>query len=141
VRNLRANYQIAPSRAIDVVVTPADDTAKAFLERDEVSFKALLNAEHVTFGARPAGPCGVAVSALGNAFVPLAGIIDVEAEVARLHKQEEEAVKYIAVIDKKLSNASFVEHAPAAVVETERTKRAETEEKLARIREQIKSFN
>ena len=140
VRNLRANYQIAPSRALDVVVTPADSSAQAFLERDEASFKALLNAGAVTFGDRPEGPCGVAVSSLGNVFVPLARIIDVAAEVARLRKQEDEAVKYIAVIDRKLSNASFVEHAPAAVVEAERQKRAETEEKLARIRGQIDSF-
>ena len=140
VRNLRANYQIAPSRALDVVVTPADSSAQAFLERDEASFKALLNAGAVTFGDRPEGPCGVAVSSLGNVFVPLAGVIDVAAEVARLRKQEDEAVKYIAVIDRKLSNASFVEHAPAAVVEAERQKRAETEEKLARIRGQIDSF-
>ena len=101
VRNLRANYQIAPSRALDVVVTPADSSAQAFLERDEASFKALLNAGAVTFGDRPEGPCGVAVSSLGNVFVPLARIIDVAAEVARLRKQEDEAVKYIAVIDRR----------------------------------------
>ena len=140
VRNLRASYQIAPSRAIEVVVTPADDEALAFLKRDETSFSALLNAASLTFSARPEGPCGVAVSALGNAFVPLAGIIDVDAEIKRLAKQEAEAVKYIETIQRKLANTSFVEHAPAAVIETERQKLADTQEKLTRIREQLASF-
>ena len=95
----------------------------------------------LTFGEKPAGPAGVAVSAIGNAFVPLAGLVDFAAETARLQKQEAEATKYIATLQKKLANKGYVEHAPTAAVEADRAHLAETEDKLARIREQLSAFN
>ncbi len=140
VRNLRASYQISTSLPIDVVITPASQEAHDFLNRDHQSLAALLNAKDLQLGEKPEGANGVALSGLGTAFVPLAGIVDFEAEVKRLRKQEEDALKYIAMIQKKLSNESFVARAPAAVVEKERQHIAETETKLARIREQLASF-
>ncbi len=140
VRNLRANYQITTSQAVDVVVTAANPEMGAFLEADLPALKALLNAGQLTLGEKPAGACGVAVSSLATAYVPLAGIIDFEAELARLRKQEEEAVRYLEGVRRKLSNESFVAKAPAKVVEKEREHIVEFEAKLERIREQMKNF-
>ena len=141
VRNLRANYQLSTSLPLDVVIAPASSEAKAFLDLDHDALAALLNAKSLTLGEKPAGPAGVAVSAIGNAFVPLAGLVDFAAETARLQKQEAEAQKYIATLQKKLANKGYVEHAPAAAVEADRAHLAETEDKLARIREQLAAFN
>ena len=140
VRNLRANYQISTSLPIDIVIQPASAEAREFLQRDQQSFSALLVAKTLAFGEKPAGPAGVALSGLGTAFVPLAGIVDLGAEIERLKKQEAEALKYIDLVQKKLSNQNFVARAPAAVVEKEREHITETEAKLARIREQLASF-
>ena len=85
-------------------------------------------------------PCGVAVSAIATAYLPLKGIIDVDAEVKRLEKQEVETVKYLDGVRRKLSNQNFVARAPKEVVEAEQAKVTEAEAKLARIREQIASF-
>ncbi len=63
--------------------------------------------------------------------VPLASSIDVEAEVARLEKEIAYLEGFKASITKKLSNERFVNNAPAAVVEGERKKLADTEQKLA----------
>ena len=101
VRNLRANYQLSTSMPLDVVITPASPEAKAFLDLDHDALAALLNAKSLTLGEKPAGPAGVAVSAIGTAFVPLAGLVDFAAETARLQKQEAEATKYIATLQKK----------------------------------------
>ena len=141
VRNLRANYQLSTSLPLDVVISPASPEAKAFLDLDHDALAALLNAKTLTLGDKPTGPAGVAVSAIGNAFVPLAGLVDFAAETARLQKQETEAEKYIATLQKKLANKGYVEHAPAAAVEADRAHLAETEDKLARIREQLSAFN
>ncbi len=137
VRNLRANYQLSTSLPLDVVITPASDDAKAFLDLDHDALAALLNAKSLVMGEKPQGPAGVALSGIGTAFVPLEGLVDFAAETERLKKQQEEAVKYIATLEKKLSNKGYVEHAPAAAVEADREHLAETQDKLARIQDQL----
>jgi valyl-tRNA synthetase len=140
VRNIRANYQISTSRPINVIITPATPEAEAFLQRDHAALQSLLNAGELHVGEKPEGPCGVAVSNIGTAYVPLAGMIDLEAEVARLRKQEKEALQYIDNVKRKLANPNFVERAPQEVVDRERANICESEEKLTRIREQIAVF-
>ena len=137
VRNLRANYQISTTLPLEVVVSPASEEAEAFLALDRDALAALLNAKSLHLGAKPAGPVGVALSAIGTAFVPLEGLVDLEAEKKRLQKQSEEAVKYIATLEKKLANQGYVQHAPAAAVEADRTHLAETQDKWKRIQEQL----
>ena len=142
IRAVRANYGIATSKALDMVVAPANDEMHEFLKRDEASFKALVNAGDLKFvpGYQPEGPSGVAVSTAATAYIPLAGIVDLDAEKKRLEKQEAELAKYVGVVEKKLSNEKFVSKAPADVVAQERAKLAEAQEKLARVREQMKAY-
>ena len=116
VRNLRANYQISTSLPLDVVIAPASQDAREFLALDHDALAALLNAKSLVLGSKPEGPTGVAVSSIGN------------------------AVRYIATLEKKLSNKGYVEHAPAVAVEADRTHLAETTDKLERIRQQLKDL-
>ena len=74
-------------------------------------------------------------------LIPMAGLIDVEAEMARLNKEIDKKRKEVERGEAKLANPSFVERAPGAVVEKERAKIAEMlaalkdlEEQLARIK-------
>jgi len=142
VRAVRANYNIPNSRALDMVIAPASDATEAFLKRDLDTLKSLLNCAslEIAAGSQPDGPCGVAVSDIATAYIPLAGIIDFEAERSRLSKQEAELVKYIDTINKKLSNERFVSKAPADVVAKEREKIVDAQEKLARVRQQLEAF-
>ena len=89
VRNVRAQYLIPDGRRIAVVVAPADEGAAAFLQEDTRSLQSLLYASGIDIrpGYQPDGPCGVAVSALGTAYIPLADVIDLEAERGRLRKR------------------------------------------------------
>ncbi|MFA6815864.1 MAG: valine--tRNA ligase [Lentisphaeria bacterium] len=141
IRNVRANYQIATSCEIDVILAPSSEENHDFLERDTVSLKSLLNASSLKIGDKPDGPTGVAVSSIATAYIPLGGVVDFAAEMGRLQKQEQEIVQYIGVVNKKLSNKNFVERAPKAVVDKERNNITESNEKLARIREQIALFS
>jgi valyl-tRNA synthetase len=59
--------------------------------------------------------------------------IDVRAERKRLEKQRDDAVKFVESIDKKLSNKSFVDKAPAEVVQQQRDKLAELKGQLASV--------
>ena len=66
--------------------------------------------------------------------VPLEGKINVEEELAKLNKDLEYYTKFLAGVEKKLSNERFVANAPEAVVAVERKKKADAEEKLSAIR-------
>jgi valyl-tRNA synthetase len=70
--------------------------------------------------------------------VPLAGLIDVEAERVRLEKEMEKVRREIESLQRKLSQASFVERAPKEVVEENRRRLAEYEDRAAKLAEGLK---
>ena len=139
VRNVRAAYLIPASKRIDVVIVPTDEAGEAFLREDPLSLQRQLYASRVDIrpGYRPEGPAGAAVTDLGTAYVPLAGLIDLETERQRLRKQEEQTLGFIQRCEKKLSNQGFVAKAPENVVQRERERLEELRDMLMRIREQL----
>ncbi|MDX5326556.1 MAG: valine--tRNA ligase [Bacteroidota bacterium] len=70
-------------------------------------------------------------------FIPLTGAIDIEAEREKLDKELEYLRGFLAMVDKKLSNEKFVSGAPEKVVEMERKKKADAEEKIQAIEKQM----
>ena len=70
-------------------------------------------------------------------FVPMAGKIDVEAEIGKLTESLAYYEGFLASVMKKLSNERFVQSAPEKVVMNERAKQADAEAKIAAIREQL----
>ncbi|MFA5204417.1 MAG: valine--tRNA ligase [Lentisphaeria bacterium] len=144
IRNVKANYKLSLTTRVKVVLVPADAARGDFLRRDLASLQALAFAESAElcdrFDTAGAGPCAAAVGAAGTAYVPLAGLIDVAAETARLEKQAAELHKFISGIEGKLGNPGFVSRAPEAVVAGERTKLADAQEQLRRVTLQLRSF-
>jgi valyl-tRNA synthetase len=70
--------------------------------------------------------------------VPLAGLIDIEAERARLSKEFERVAREIDTIERKLSNASFVDRAPKEVVEENRKRLADYQDESAKLTEGLR---
>jgi valyl-tRNA synthetase len=87
-----------------------------------------------------AAPAGAAQIIVGEATVclPLAGVIDLEAERSRLGKETDKLGSEISRIEKKLANPKFVEKAPEEVVEGEREKMAEFAERLEKVQGALK---
>ena len=81
-----------------------------------------------------------ALTPFGELFLPLDGLVDVEAERNRISKELEKMTKEIAKSNAKLSNASFVDRAPAAVVEQERARLAEWESKKTQLEAMLASL-
>ena len=84
-----------------------------------------------------------APSALVNAgaiYLPLKGVIDIEAETAKLNKQKKELLGWIKGSEAKLNNQGFLAKAPPKVVEDARAHLAEMKDKLARVEEALKSL-
>ncbi|MBR3944477.1 MAG: valine--tRNA ligase, partial [Akkermansia sp.] len=82
-----------------------------------------------------------ALTPFGELFLPLDGLVDVEAERSRISKELEKMTKEIAKSQAKLGNASFVDRAPAAVVEQERARLAEWESKKAQLEAMLSALS
>lgn len=72
--------------------------------------------------------------------VPLGGLIDVEAELAKAEAELKHLEGFLNGVKKKLQNERFVNNAPAAVVELERKKQSDAESKIATLKETIASL-
>ena len=78
-----------------------------------------------------------AIAAGVPVYVPLAGLVDIEQEIARLEKELAEAEKQLAGVSARLANENFVSKAPASVVEREREKQRELAERAELLRQRL----
>ncbi|QJQ94528.1 MULTISPECIES: valine--tRNA ligase [Halomonadaceae] len=123
-RNIRAEMNIAPGKPLEVLLTKGSDADRARLEANRPFLAKLAKLESVTWLDDPTQAPLSATQLVGDmeVLVPMADLIDKEAELARLAKEIEKQDKLIGGIEKKLGNESFVAKAPEAVVEKERGK-------------------
>ena len=120
VRSRRADMNVAPSRKAKVIVSTAEAATFAagapYMER-----LASASEVEVTGPEYEAGPGMVTVTThSARLFMPMAELVDLEAERARLTKELEKAKKQLEAQEKKLANENFVSRAPEAVVNAER---------------------
>ncbi|MGZ3432176.1 MAG: hypothetical protein ACXWN0_10825 [Isosphaeraceae bacterium] len=101
----------------------------------EALLKSLTNAAAVTIATAAVRPPGSAIAVLGDAEVilPLEGLIDKEAELAKLRKTHADLERQIGPLKAKLANLGFVSRAPAEVVEGQRARLAELETQRAAV--------
>ncbi len=140
VRSLRVEMNVPPGAKIPLQMIGASAESAARLERHAPLLKWLGRFEGVELAAEPAAGSAQMVHDEATIALPLAGVIDVAAEKARIEKEIAKAVAEIEKIDKKLGNESFVAKAPAAVVEEQKTRRTEHEgakEKLGEALERL----
>ena len=141
LRALRAEYKVSPAAFVKVVVQCHDDSVAAQLAADLASLKKALRAEEVeivTDDADRAMPG--TLTKLGTIYLSLEGLVDKAAEAKRVAAELEKTRGFIKSIDAKLANENFVAHAPAAIVEGQKTKRAELVANVARLEKLAKLF-
>ncbi|QTL01581.1 valine--tRNA ligase [Aquabacter sp. L1I39] len=129
IRSVRAEMNVPAGAQIPLVLVNASDETKARAKGWEDALRRLARLSEVTVSETMPSEAVQMVVRGEVAALPLAGIVDLTAELARLRKEEGKLDQEVARIDGKLSNASFVARAPEEVVEAEREKR---EEYLAR---------
>jgi len=131
IRNLKAELGV-PNQLVDVAVLGETD-----LELDYVSQRARARITH----ERPSGPAATAMAAGVELAVAVAGLVDVEAEKAKLNKELESARKDLQACEGKLGNESFVARAPAEVVEKTRRQAEDARERIAKLEERLRMFD
>ncbi len=132
-RNLKAEYDLAANRKVRLVVKAAE----RWVESERATLALLCGAAEIEFSADYEAPKGtpVAVTPIGEMYLPLEGLVDVEAERKRIDGEIAKVEKELGKSEAKLGNASFVERAKPEVVEKERERREGWKEKLAQLRE------
>jgi len=122
IRSVRAEMSIPPKSQLNAVIVGASDATKARFERQDVLVKRMARLESVTMG--DVVPEGSAQTLVGEATIamPLAGVIDFDAERARIGKEIAKLDAEIGRLEKKLGNERFVANAPDHVVAEQREK-------------------
>ncbi|MGI6404734.1 MAG: valine--tRNA ligase [Oscillospiraceae bacterium] len=135
IRARRAELGVSPSKKARLNIQT--DYAAVFAQGAPF-LQRLASASHVEIGNSfdPAGSVQVITDA-ARIFIPMAELLDLDKERARLEKEKTTAQNEIAMIEKKLQNQGFVAKAPAAVVEGEREKLRKASERLAKIEESL----
>jgi valyl-tRNA synthetase len=133
LRNLKAEYNVATRRDVKFVVKPAVEWLAA--EADVLAL--LTGAGEIALDPGYQAPQGTpaALTPVGECYLPLEGLIDLEAERTRLDKEIDKTDKEVSRCEAKLGKPSFVDRAPEAVVAQERERLAEWQAKLAQLRE------
>lgn len=135
IRRFRADHGLSPKIEIDLLIEDPDAVAAPWWQ-GQLAALAKVNASYDGSPESIAGHTRITAGKL-QAFIPLTGLVDIEAERPRLEKAIAEAEKLLARSQGKLDNANFTERAPAEVVEGERKRVVETSAKLEKLRTQL----
>ncbi|ENM5761258.1 valine--tRNA ligase [Vibrio mimicus] len=138
IRNLRAEYDINPGKPLEVMLKAANEQDAARIEANKQVLVSLAKLESIRVladgEATPA--CATALVGKSELMIPMAGLIDKDAELDRLAKEIAKTQGEIARIEGKLGNEGFVAKAPEAVITKEREKLAGYQEALVKLEQQ-----
>jgi valyl-tRNA synthetase len=139
VRNIRGEMNISPAKDLAVLFKNGSAEDQQRLEANQQFLKKLASLESVTWlnSNDPEPMSATALVGKMEILVPMAGIIDKDAEIARLTKESNKLLQDIERTEAKLGNAAFVEKAPKEVVENERKRVNENKSAVEKLQEQI----
>lgn len=138
IRNIRGEMDISPSKPISILLKNVGPEEQRRLDENQQFLSSLAKLATITLLSDNEEAPISATSLLGNMeiLIPMAGLIDKDAEIARLNKQMEKVQKDLDRVSGKLNNEKFVGKAPEAVIAKEREKLAEFETTIAKFEAQ-----
>ncbi|MGQ9674447.1 MAG: valine--tRNA ligase [Chloroflexota bacterium] len=134
IRNARAEFGVEAGRRIAAIIVT--DAQYDVVRLQEPAIKSLARVEPLEVWHELAERPKQAVHAVANGvevYLPLAGLVDLEAEKARLEKEIASVAQNVSRLEARLSNESFVSRAPAEVVQRERDRLEEERDRLAKL--------
>lgn len=143
VRNIRSDANAPMSKPVDLLIKVKDDAAAKVYTDNREYIDRLCHPDDLQIGTDVKAP-KLALSAVlngGEVFIPMAELVDMDAERARMKKEVGKLEKEVQRSQKKLSNQKFVDNAPDKVVESERQKGKEWQAKLDAAKDRSASLN
>lgn len=130
-RTLRSTYHVPPAQRVRVEVRVPDAQKRSVLQEWKSILESVgrLEVELSASGGHLPQSAKTIVGGEIEVIVPLAGLVDIEAEKARIHKEIKKAEKEVTGIEKKLSNESFLSRAPDEVIKEQHRRLAEEQQR------------
>ena len=142
VRKIRSGMNIKPGKMLPVLLQNGSEIDRQRLQNNRHYVRSLGRVDSIAWlENEPAPESATALVGEMKVLIPMAGLIDKHAEQARLGKELEKKRAELERVEKKLSNASFVDKAPAAVVEKEKDKAEEAKTAITQLQEQLEKIN
>lgn len=142
-RILRKEYGLALKQTAPFAVRVDNVKIQKRIEADKASIMAALKAAslEVAVDIEPSGATPSGMSALGTVYMSIDGLVDIEAELAKLSAELETVLGHLKGVQGKLQNKNFVDKAPEAVVQVQRDKETELIEKRDKLSEMITTLS
>lgn len=142
LRNLRSQVQLPPGQAAPAILRPSPEAA-AVLEQERHQLARLAFAEPLTIDPVAAKPPRALTAIVGEgleAYLPLAGVIDLQAEVSRLEKELQQVEQELRRTEGKLRNPGFLKKAPPEIVAKERARQEEGSIKKEKLEKRLQEL-
>jgi len=142
IRNIRSDMNIPYTKKLKIYLVPLKKGGEAILKPgiDYIKHFARLEELKVDKGIKKPAHCATAVLEGFNIFIPLEGVIDVEAEKARLIKKMHDLERQLEFTDKRVKDKNFVDKAPEKVVKLEKEKSQKLTEQIKRLEGTLNSL-
>ena len=142
VRNIRGEMNISPATALNVFFARGDNNDQRRMEENRQFLSKLANLESITWldDANEAPLSATALAGELEILVPMAGLIDISAELARLDREIDKIALEAKKLSGKLSNEKFIGNAPVEVVAKERQKLSDYESSLSQLNQKRSSI-
>ena len=142
IRNIRGEMNIAPSKTLPLFIAKVNPQQRILIEENQSLLTTLAKLESITWLGNEQPPAAAtAIADNLELFIPLAGLIDQTAEIARLKKEINKINNDIQRSQQKLQNVNYLDKAPATIVAAEREKLAAKQQQLDKLIQQLDSMN
>jgi valyl-tRNA synthetase len=141
VRNIKANLNISPSKNINMHIRGQASNTDSIQNNMELMNR-MIKLENLKVGKNLEKPEQSATAVVGNVeiFIPLKGLIDIDKEISRLEKQASDMNGRLSAVSKKLENKNFIDRAPKDIIEHEKNKQADYQQKLDKLKDNLHSL-
>ncbi|NOQ78680.1 MAG: valine--tRNA ligase [Gammaproteobacteria bacterium] len=142
IRQIRSGYDIKPGKPLTVLLQNGASLDKDRLSRNELMLKNLARLEAIQWVEKDDNVPESATALVGEMqlLIPMAGLINIEEERARLNKEIDSNQGFIVKLENKLANENFTSRAPENVVALERKKLSDTQSILNSLTEQLEKL-
>src|SRR6056297_126681 len=133
IRNLRSEYKLDPGKKLEILYNGQEE----LVEKNKKAIKFLAKLKSLDSVEKKPDRSAGTVAGLTQIYLPLADLIDFDHEKKSLNEEKDNLQKYLAGLGKKLNNENFVNNAPEEVVQKEKQKKQQAEEKLKKINKKL----
>lgn len=139
IRNIRAEANISPAINVTALIKSLDEKELSILENNKSFIMKLAKLDTLEYAKDTNKPDLSWFRVVGKSeiYIPLAGLLDIEAETKKIHDQIEKLEQWLASCRRKLADETFMSKAPQQVVQREKTNEGEYVDKIEKLQKNL----